>query len=85
MKSFLGASPKERSAQIAALLKDEEDVKERVRGLLDGLELELAKKIDNQKVREGLEDIAKVRSYVGDRSPALKMLLEHLAVSLPSF
>jgi hypothetical protein len=80
---FLKASSKARSAEITALLKDEENVKERVRELLAGLELELAKHMQNPKARTGLEDIAKVRSYVGDRSPALKMLLEHLAVALP--
>ncbi len=83
VSTFLKSNQKDRSTQIAALLKDEDDVKERVRTLLDGLEVELAKHIANPKAREGLEDIAKVRSYVGDRSAALKMLLEHLAVSLP--
>jgi hypothetical protein len=82
---FLKSNQKARSAQITALLKDEEEVKERVRTLLAGLEAELAKHLSNPKARAGLEDIAKVRSYVGDRSPALKMLLEHLALSLPTF
>lgn len=81
--SFLGASAKERSDMIVALLKDEEDVKERVRDLLDGLEQELSKNMQDPVVREGLEDIAKVRDYLRDRSPSLKMLLEHLALSLP--
>jgi len=80
---FLKSDQKTRSTQIAVLLKDEDDVKERVRSLLDGLESELAKHIEDAKARAGLEDIVRVRSYVGDRSAALKMLLEHLAVSLP--
>jgi DNA polymerase III delta prime subunit len=82
-RAFLKASPKERSDMIAKILKDEDDVKERVRSLLDGFEAELAKHIEKPAVHAGLEDIAKVRSYVGDRSAALKMLLEHLAVALP--
>src|SRR5581483_10047480 len=38
---------------------------------------------EGEKEREGLGDIARVRSYVADRSASLKTLLEHLAVSLP--
>lgn len=80
---FLTASSKERSEIIAKLLKDEEGVRERVRDFLNGLEYSLSKKMSDKQVRDGLEDIAKVRSYVADRSPSFKMLLEHLALSLP--
>ncbi len=82
-EEFLSCSQKERSSFIAAFLKDEDWLKDRVRDFLDSLELVLSTKIADPKVRAGLEDIQKVRSYVGDRSPALKMLLEHLAVALP--
>ena len=86
-KKFLGESAKGRSAGITVLLKDDDGVRERVRDLLDGLESELYQKIkkakDTKTLREGLEDIAKVRSYLSDRSPSIKMLLEHLAVTLP--
>jgi len=86
-KKFLKSSTKDRSAYIAKLLKDEEGVKEQVRELLNELERELEQVLIRTKgektIREALEDIAKVRSYVGDRSPSLKMLLEHLALSLP--
>lgn len=82
--AFLKASAKARSADIADLLKDEENLKDRVRSFLNGLEAELSKHMANARAREGLEDIAKVRSYVGDRSPSMKMLLEHLAISLPT-
>ncbi len=84
---FLKATYKTRSASITALLKDEEGAKERVRALLAGLEAklheELTKSNGKKEYREALEDIAKVRSYVNDRSPSLKMLLEHLAATLP--
>jgi hypothetical protein len=80
---FLKADGKSRSDFITKLLKDDEGVKERVRELLAGCEALLIPKIADPKVRGGLEDIQKVRSYVGDRSASLKMLLEHLAVSLP--
>lgn len=86
-KKFLKSNNKDRSAYIAKLLKDENQVKEQVRELLDGLELELMqtlKKTKGDKVfLDALQDITKVRSYVSDRSPSLKMLLEHLALSIP--
>jgi hypothetical protein len=82
---FLGMSGKDRSAEIAKMLKDkdEEGTKEKVRDFINALEAELHKKIADPKTRQALEDVAKVRDYLGDRSPSLKMLLEHLAVSLP--
>jgi hypothetical protein len=68
---------------IAKMLKDEEGVRERVREFLNALEQDLSKEIKDPRVREGLQDIAMARDYVRDRSPALKMLLEHLALCLP--
>lgn len=82
-KHFIAASAKERSDQIAALLEDEEGAKERVRGFVVALEREFAPQISTPRAREALQDLAKTRSYVNDRSPSLKMLLEHLAISLP--
>jgi len=81
---FLKASGKDRSDLIAKLLKDDEGVRERVRDFVNALEAELYKKVGEPKARQGLEDIAMVRQYLGDRSPSLKMLLEHLAVALPT-
>lgn len=81
---FLKSAYKERSAQIAALLKEEEGAKERVREFLHSLEVVLRKKIKEKEVRVGLEDIQLVRNYLEDRSASMKMLLEHLAISLPS-
>ncbi len=82
-RKFLTLSGKDRSTEIAKLLKDDEEVKERARDFVNALEVELHKKIADPKVRAGLEDLAKVRDYLGDRSPSLKMLLEHLALALP--
>jgi hypothetical protein len=84
-KKFLKSSNKERSDFIAKLLKDDEGEKERARDFVNALEVELHKKIKDAKAREGLADIAKVRDYLRDRSPSLKMLLEHLATALPTF
>lgn len=80
--AFLAASGKERSDFIAKLLKDEEEIKERVRNFVDALEILLLK--DIKRNAQALRDIAMVRDYLGDRAPSLKMLLEHLALSLPT-
>ncbi len=80
---FLHSTPKERSDLIAKLLKDDEGARERVREFVDALEVALHEKIASTDARFGLRDVAMVRGYLRDRSPSLKMLLEHLAVSLP--
>lgn len=83
-KQFLKLSGKDRSDYITKLLKDDEGVKDRVRDFVNGLEAALSKSIGkDQKTRQALEDIAMVRDYLSDRSPSLKMLLEHLALALP--
>jgi hypothetical protein len=85
--TFLKSPYKTRSAAITELLKDDEGARERVRAFVNGLETELHTKLlqsqGKKEFREALEDIAKVRSYAGDRSPSFKMLLEHLALVLP--
>lgn len=85
-KKFLKLGSKERSDYITKFLKDDEEVKERARDLVNGLEVELFdrhRKSITLEVRQALEDIAKVRDYLRDRSPSIKMLLEHLALCLP--
>ena len=81
-RRFLKMAGKERSEMIAKMLKEEEGLKERVRDFINALEIELSK--DVKKNKQGLEDIAMVRDYLGDKAPSLKMLLEHLALSLPT-
>src|SRR3989344_3794535 len=75
---LIGAASITSEAQQALLKLFEE----RVRDFVNALEIELVK--DIKKNRQGLEEIAMVRDYVGDRAPSLKMLLEHLALSLPT-
>jgi hypothetical protein len=83
--SFLALSGKDRSDFIAKLLKDDDGQKERVRDFINALEAELYKKAGEPKARQALGDISMVRGYLQDRSPSLKMLLEHLALALPLF
>jgi hypothetical protein len=82
-ESFLKAPQKSRSEMIARLLKDEEGARERAREFVDALEAALAPRLADPKAREGLQDIARVRDYLRDRSPSIKMLLEYLALCLP--
>jgi hypothetical protein len=81
---FLKSLGKERGDFITKLLKDDEGTRERVRDFINALEAELYKKVDSADARQALSDIALVRDYLRDRSPSLKMLLEHLALSLPN-
>ncbi len=87
-KSFLKVSPKERSEQIAELLDEEEGTRERAREFLSALERELyagftKKGAAREELARGMEDIARFRMYLGDRAPSVKMMLEHLAATLP--
>jgi len=85
-KDFLKMRGKERSDLIAKMLKDEEGTKERVRDFVNALEAQLFEGHQmSVKTREALQDIATMRDYLSDRAPSMKMLLEHLALSLPSF
>lgn len=81
---FLSEPYKMRSAMIAELLnEDDEGISERVREFLNTLETALYERPTRSTIREGLQDIGKIRSYLGDRAPSYKMLLEHLATTLP--
>ncbi len=82
--NFLSWPYKKRSDWITALLKNEDDMRERVRVFLNELEGELHKHIDDgPDIREGLAEIAHFRNYLSDRAPSLKMILEHFAATLP--
>ncbi len=87
VKTFLAATHTTRLAHIKELLEDEEGVRERVRDFLAALEAALHANLSGspkqREVAQALEDISKTRSYANDRSPSLKMLLEHLALALP--
>ncbi len=82
-KEFLSWGYKKRSDWITLLLKDEENSKEKVRTFLAELESELYPKIQDKEVRSALGEIHHFRQYVSDRSPSLKMILEHFAATLP--
>lgn len=90
VKDFLKMSVGGRIEEIKNLIKsitDEEESKIEVTKFLNGLELELKKKIDlsktNSEAVKIFEEIEKVRGYASIQSPSLKMLLEHLALFIP--
>ncbi len=80
---FLASPYKKRSDWVAAFLKDEEDARERTRSFFTELEATLHPHMKEEKVRAALEDLSHLRQYLNDRAPSLKMILEHLAVTLP--
>ena len=88
-QAFLHMTYTQRSAWIAELLSEEDHAREQVRSFFDELEsvlhAELSKAAGERHAAlvRGLGDIATLRKYLSDRSPSLKMLLEHLAATLP--
>lgn len=83
-RAFLRGTYRERSGLIAAIIRDKD--RGQARTFLDALERTLYAEAHTPFTREegeGLADIARARSYLADRSPSIKMLLEHLAVTLP--
>jgi DNA polymerase III, delta subunit len=96
-KEFLSWPYKQRSDWVSAFVKKDDDaVRERARNFLNALEVDLYGRFSarasmiapkelslTQDIREGLQDIGHFRQYLADRSPSLKMILEHFAATLP--
>jgi DNA polymerase III delta prime subunit len=88
-KKFIKSTIGERMEMIKELsedIKDEKESKIEVVNFFNGLEKELSKDIDfkNKALTKSLEDIEKMRLYAGEQSPSLKMLMEYLALTLPT-
>ncbi len=81
-KAFLHAAPKERSEMIGALLKKADSRKE-VRTLVCDLEAFFYGAKDAKTRIEALSEISSLRPYLTDRSPSLKMILEHISSTVP--
>jgi DNA polymerase III delta prime subunit len=89
VKEFLKSSIGERMEMIKGLsedIKDEKESKIEVLNFFNGLGKELSKNIDlkDKALVKALEDIEKMRLYAGEQSPSLKMLMEYLALTLPT-
>ncbi len=77
VKAFIGASIGDRLKMVGEMVeaKDKAGAIELVEGLLH--------EFHKKGTPEILKNLLKVRSYMNDRSPSLKLLLEHTAVILP--
>ncbi len=87
-RDFLKANLIERSELIKNFLpktKDEKVSKFEIIDFLNRLEevLYKNKQVDNFKLENTFFEIRKCRSYLNDRSPSVKMILEHLSQIIP--
>jgi DNA polymerase III delta prime subunit len=80
-KKFLSSSISERLTLVAVIVEEKD--KAQANMLVDGIIRELSQKnIENNA--EFLQELLKLRSYLSDRSPSLKLILEHISLILPS-
>jgi DNA polymerase III delta prime subunit len=91
IKKFLNKNIGGRLEDIKELcesVSDEEKSKIEIINFINRLETELKNKINISKItKEELklfEEIEKVRQYASEQSPSLKMLLEYLAIIIPT-
>ncbi len=73
--------------KICGSISDEEQSKIEVIKFINALEIELRNDVDFLKAGteqlKFFENIEKIRQYAGEQSPSLKMLLEHISLTLP--
>lgn len=88
-REFVAASMGERLKKISTLTKaktdDKSEAKEDARKLLAGLEKILSSKLGDKNidVAPSLRDIIYAERELSGRAPSLKLLLEHLALTIP--
>lgn len=84
-KDFLVANPAKRLKLLAEIIEEKD--KAQAISFLNSLEAVLYKNVDMSKMSgeqaSAFEEIIKCRSFLGDRAPAVKMLLEHLSLIIP--
>src|SRR3989344_3443318 len=88
-KKFIESSAGERLAMVKKItdkIANEEISRSVAIEFLNGIEKEILKKSGSSEAKKKnlfiFEEIDKCRNYAGDRSPSVKMLLEHIAVIL---
>lgn len=81
-REFLAAQPGARSTLIAKVVEDKE--KHTARELIDDLEALLRSDIQKKPVRAALSELSEMRTYLLGPSPSVKMILEHLALVVPT-
>jgi DNA polymerase III delta prime subunit len=79
-KKFMESTPPERIAMVGPIIEEKDKVT--ASGLIDGLIRELSKKPDAHASE--LKELLKLRGFLADRSPSLKLILEHISLILPT-
>ena len=80
-KKFLRSTISERLALVATIVEEKD--KSQANEIVDGIIRELSGKKLQENVHV-LPELLKLRSYLSDRSPSLKLILEHISLILPS-
>lgn len=84
-EEYLKATPKKRFELLHEMIENKD--KASAASFLQSLEATLHKNIDLQKADENtvfaLKEIIRCRSYLSDRSPSVKMILEHISLIAP--
>lgn len=79
---FIKSNIKERMEIVSEIAEDKD--KTSATQLLNGLEIILSEERKGTSgINTVLEEIIKSKSYLEDRSPSIKLLLEHIAVNIP--
>lgn len=78
---LLSNSPAKRLEAVQHLIEEKD--KTGASALLISLEEELRAALPDKKAAEALRDIERGRAYLFDRAPSIKLILEHLALTLP--
>ncbi|MDD5050764.1 MAG: hypothetical protein PHV93_03425 [Candidatus Pacebacteria bacterium] len=88
-KEFLSSAKPKRLVSVKKMtdeISDEKKTKADAISFLNAVEAILKEKVGTLKSKEearSFEELIKFRSYLGDQSPSVKMILEHLALILP--
>ncbi|MDD5357444.1 MAG: hypothetical protein PHS53_04850 [Candidatus Pacebacteria bacterium] len=88
-KEFLSSAKPKRLVSVKKMtdeISDEKKTKADAISFLNAVESVLKEKVGTIKSKEdarSFEELIKFRSYLGDQSPSVKMILEHLALILP--
>jgi DNA polymerase III delta prime subunit len=84
IKKLMTSISHEKSKDLVA--SDDKESKMEVVRFINSIEVELKKNIDfvkaDKKYVSIFENLEKIRQYAGEQSPSLKMLLEHLALTI---
>ncbi len=84
-RKFLSSSIGDRMKLVSSIAesKDKVEAKRLIRSLIDTIHSECSDERSLLRMTPVLEDLMKTDDYLSDRSPSIKILLEHIASSAP--